>query len=62
MEVVKIMEAEKGAKSIKISENDEVDKINEELIKGLANNSRFNNSRSRTQAGKKKGKEYKVLP
>ncbi|GKA56516.1 MAK10-like protein [Tanacetum coccineum] len=63
------------AKSIKISENDEAveapgsqpvayylkHKINEELIKGLANNSRFNNSQSRTQAGKKKGKEYKVL-
>ncbi|GJX55198.1 MAK10-like protein [Tanacetum coccineum] len=30
--------------------------------KGLVNNNRFNNSRSRTQAGKKKGKEYKVLP
>ncbi|GKA57931.1 MAK10-like protein [Tanacetum coccineum] len=37
-------------------------KINEKLIKGLVNNNRFNNSRSRTQAGKKKGKEYKVLP
>ncbi|GJS91782.1 hypothetical protein Tco_0774418 [Tanacetum coccineum] len=37
-------------------------KINEKLIKGLVNNNRFNNSRSRTQVGKKKGKEYKVLP
>nr|GEU86620.1 hypothetical protein [Tanacetum cinerariifolium] len=37
-------------------------KINEKLIKGLVNNNRFNNSRSRTGAGKKKGKEYKVLP
>ncbi|GJU95347.1 zinc finger, CCHC-type containing protein [Tanacetum coccineum] len=76
MEVKKIMEAKKRAKSIKISENDEAveapgsqpvayylkHKINEELIKGLANNSRFNNFRSRTQARKKKGKEYKVLP
>nr|GEU54397.1 hypothetical protein [Tanacetum cinerariifolium] len=37
-------------------------KINEELIKGLVNNNRFNNSRSRTQVVKKKGKEYKILP
>ncbi|GJV65327.1 zinc finger, CCHC-type containing protein [Tanacetum coccineum] len=37
-------------------------KINEKLMKGLVNNNRFNNSRLRTQAGKKKGKEYKVLP
>ncbi|GKB35825.1 zinc finger, CCHC-type containing protein [Tanacetum coccineum] len=37
-------------------------KINEKLIKGLVNNNRFNNSQSRTQARKKKGKEYKVLP
>ncbi|GKC59781.1 MAK10-like protein [Tanacetum coccineum] len=37
-------------------------KINEKLIKGLVNNNRFNNSRSRTQAGKKNGKEHKVLP
>ncbi|GKE35004.1 hypothetical protein Tco_1454326 [Tanacetum coccineum] len=36
-------------------------KINEKLIKGLVNNNRFNNSRSRTRVGKKKGKEYKVL-
>ncbi|GJT75173.1 MAK10-like protein [Tanacetum coccineum] len=37
-------------------------KINEKLIKGLVNNNRFNNSRSGTRVGKKKGKEYKVLP
>ncbi|GKA43040.1 MAK10-like protein [Tanacetum coccineum] len=35
-------------------------KINEKLIKGLVNNNRFNNSRSRTR--KKKGKESKILP
>ncbi|GJV92695.1 MAK10-like protein [Tanacetum coccineum] len=76
MEVEKIMKAEKGAESIKVSENDEAvetpgsqpvayylkHKINEELIKGLANNSGFNNSQSRTQARKKKGKEHKILP
>ncbi|GJY56825.1 zinc finger, CCHC-type containing protein [Tanacetum coccineum] len=39
-----------------------VKKINEKLIKGLVNNNSFNNSRSRTRVGKKKGKEYKVLP
>ncbi|GKD94320.1 hypothetical protein Tco_1374157 [Tanacetum coccineum] len=37
-------------------------KINGKLIKGLVNNNRFNNSRSRIQAGNKKGKEYKILP
>nr|GFA74479.1 hypothetical protein [Tanacetum cinerariifolium] len=37
-------------------------KINEKMIKGIVNNNRFNNSQSRTQAGKKKGNEYKVLP
>nr|GEU53323.1 MAK10-like protein [Tanacetum cinerariifolium] len=37
-------------------------KINKELIKGLVNNNRFNNSWSRTQVVKKKGKEYKILP
>ncbi|GJW73913.1 hypothetical protein Tco_0133283 [Tanacetum coccineum] len=37
-------------------------KINEKLIKGLVNNSIFNNSRSGTRVGKKKGKEYKILP
>ncbi|GJX36463.1 zinc finger, CCHC-type containing protein [Tanacetum coccineum] len=37
-------------------------KINEKLIKGLVNNNRFNNSRSGTRVGKKKGKEYKVSP
>ncbi|GKC51218.1 MAK10-like protein [Tanacetum coccineum] len=71
-----INEVENGAKLIKTSENEEAveapgsqpvayylkHKINEKLIKGLVNNNRFNNSRSRTQAGKKKGKEYKVLP
>ncbi|GJQ94682.1 zinc finger, CCHC-type containing protein [Tanacetum coccineum] len=76
MEVEKINEVENGAKLIKTSENEEAveapgsqpvayylkHKINEKLIKGLVNNNRFNNSRSRTQAGKKKGKEYKVLP
>ncbi|GKC67823.1 MAK10-like protein, partial [Tanacetum coccineum] len=75
MEVEKIMKAEKGAKSIKISENDEVVeapssqpvayclkyKNNEELIKGLANSIQFDNSRLRTQAKKKRGEEYKVL-
>ncbi|GJY57903.1 hypothetical protein Tco_0457795 [Tanacetum coccineum] len=76
MEVEKINEVENGAKLIKTSKNEEVveapgsqpvayylkHKINEKLIKGLVNNNRFNNSWSRTQAGKKKGKEYKVLP
>ncbi|GJS28757.1 hypothetical protein Tco_0489377 [Tanacetum coccineum] len=78
MEVKKINEIENGAenKSIKTSKSEEADeapgsrpvayylkhKINEKLIKGLVNNNRFNNSRSRTQAGKKKGKKYKVLP
>ncbi|GKB85387.1 zinc finger, CCHC-type containing protein [Tanacetum coccineum] len=73
MEVEKINEVENGArtKSIKTSENEETveapgsqpvayylkRKINEKLIKGLVNNNRFNNSRSRTQAGKKKGKD-----
>ncbi|GKE46885.1 MAK10-like protein [Tanacetum coccineum] len=37
-------------------------KINEKLIKGLVNNNIFNNSRSRTQSGKKRRKAYKVLP
>ncbi|GJT48478.1 MAK10-like protein [Tanacetum coccineum] len=37
-------------------------KINEKLIKGLVNKNKFNNSRSGTRVGKKKGKEYKVLP
>ncbi|GJS62046.1 zinc finger, CCHC-type containing protein [Tanacetum coccineum] len=76
--VEEINEVENGAgnKSIKTSESEEVEeapgsqpvsyylkhKINEKLINGLVNNNRFNNSRSRTQAGKKKGKEYKVLP
>ncbi|GJZ67247.1 MAK10-like protein [Tanacetum coccineum] len=75
MEVEKLNEVENGAgnKSIKTSENEEAPgsqlvayylkhKINEKLIKGLVNNNRFNNSWSRTQAGKKKEKEYKVLP
>ncbi|GJS24149.1 hypothetical protein Tco_0452781 [Tanacetum coccineum] len=76
MEVEEINEVENGAKIIKTSETEEAveapgsqpvayylkHKINEKLIKGLVNNNRFNNSRSRTQAGKKKGKEYKVLP
>ncbi|GJW01621.1 MAK10-like protein [Tanacetum coccineum] len=75
IEVEKINEVENGVenKSIKTSESEEAPgshpvvyylkhKINEKLIKGLVNNNRFNNSRSRTQAGKKKGKEYKVLP
>ncbi|GJX92266.1 hypothetical protein Tco_0345592 [Tanacetum coccineum] len=78
MEVEKINEVENraGNKSIKTSEIEEAKeapgsqpvayylkhKINEKLIKGLVNNNRFNNSRSRTQAGKKKGKEYKVIP
>ncbi|GJV30212.1 DNA-directed DNA polymerase [Tanacetum coccineum] len=65
-----------GNKSIKTPENKETvetpssqpiayylkHKINEKLIKGLVNNNRFNNSRSGTRVGKKKGKEYKVLP
>ncbi|GJZ90946.1 zinc finger, CCHC-type containing protein, partial [Tanacetum coccineum] len=70
--------AKNGAenKSIKTPENKEIvkapgsqpiayylkHKINEKLIKGLINNNRFNNSRSGTQVGKKKGEEYKVLP
>ncbi|GJZ93657.1 hypothetical protein Tco_0665860 [Tanacetum coccineum] len=75
IEVEKINEVENGAgnKSIKTSESEEAPgsqpvayylkhKINEKLIKGLVNNNRFNNFRSRTQAGKKKGNEYKVLP
>ncbi|GKA11092.1 MAK10-like protein [Tanacetum coccineum] len=75
MEVEKMNKVENGArnKSIKTSENEEAPgsqpvayyqkhKINEKLIKGLDNNNRFNNSRSRTQARKKKGKEYKILP
>ncbi|GKB60127.1 MAK10-like protein [Tanacetum coccineum] len=76
MEVEKINKVENEAKLIKTSENEEAveapgsqpvayylkHKINEKLIKGLVNNNRFNNSRSRTQAGKKKEKEYKVLP
>ncbi|GKB36393.1 zinc finger, CCHC-type containing protein [Tanacetum coccineum] len=37
-------------------------RINEKLIKGLVNNSRFNNSQSGTRVGKKKEKEYKILP
>ncbi|GKF32264.1 zinc finger, CCHC-type containing protein [Tanacetum coccineum] len=73
--VEKINKVENGAenKSIKTSESEEAPdsqpiayylkhKINKKLIKGLVNNNRFNNSRSRTNAGKKKGKEYKVLP
>ncbi|GJT62617.1 MAK10-like protein [Tanacetum coccineum] len=77
IEVDKIKEVENKAenKSIKTSESEEAieapdsqpvayylkHKINEKLIKGLVNNNRFNNSRSRNQNGKKKGKEYKVL-
>ncbi|GKE00615.1 zinc finger, CCHC-type containing protein [Tanacetum coccineum] len=75
MKVEKINEVENGAenKSIKTFESEEAPgsqpvayylkhKINEKLIKGLVNNNIFNNSRPRTQSGKKKGKEYKVLP
>ncbi|GJY05716.1 MAK10-like protein [Tanacetum coccineum] len=78
IEVEKINEVENGAKnkSIKTSKSEEAAKapgsqpvayylkykINEKLIKGLVNNTRFNNSRLRTQAKKKKGKAYKVLP
>ncbi|GJZ71240.1 hypothetical protein Tco_0635091 [Tanacetum coccineum] len=78
MEVEKINKVEKvaGNKLIKTSKCEEAEEapgsqpvayylkhmINEKLIKGLVNNNKFNNSRSRTQAGKKKGKEYKVLP
>ncbi|GKA82997.1 hypothetical protein Tco_0789745 [Tanacetum coccineum] len=65
------VENEAGNKLIKTSENEEAPgsqpvayylkhKINEKLIKGLVNNNKFNNSRSRTQTGKKKGKEYKI--
>ncbi|GKC53696.1 MAK10-like protein [Tanacetum coccineum] len=77
MEVEKINKVENRVrnKSIKTSESEEAvetpgsqpvayylkHKINEKLIKGLVNN-KFNNSRSRTQARKKKGKGYKVLP
>ncbi|GJT09963.1 hypothetical protein Tco_0857005 [Tanacetum coccineum] len=78
IEVEKIKEVENKAesKSIKSSESEEAveapssqlvayylkHKINEKLIKELVNNNRFNNSRSRNQDGKKKEKEYKVLP
>ncbi|GKE78037.1 hypothetical protein Tco_1544157, partial [Tanacetum coccineum] len=78
MEVEQINEVENGAgnKTIKTSESEEVEeapssqpvayylkhKINEKLIKGLVNNNKFKNSRSRTQVGKRKGNEYKVLP
>ncbi|GJX15667.1 MAK10-like protein [Tanacetum coccineum] len=65
-----------GNKSIKTHENEEAveapgsqpvtyylkHKINEKLIKGLADNNIFNNSLSGTRVGKKKGKTYKVLP
>ncbi|GJR84083.1 MAK10-like protein [Tanacetum coccineum] len=77
IEVEKINEVENGVgnKSIKTSKSEEAEevpgsqpvayylkhKINENMIKGLVNNNKFNNSRLRTQAGKKKGKEYKVL-
>ncbi|GKA31198.1 zinc finger, CCHC-type containing protein [Tanacetum coccineum] len=76
-EVKKMNEAENGVgdESIKTPENEEAveasgsqpvayylkHKINEKLIKGLVNNNRFNNSRSGTRVGKKKGKEYKVI-
>ncbi|GJS33903.1 zinc finger, CCHC-type containing protein [Tanacetum coccineum] len=49
-------------KELATSKTPEKHKINEKLIEGLVNSNRFNNSRLRTQAGKKKGKEYKVLP
>nr|GEW54350.1 MAK10-like protein [Tanacetum cinerariifolium] len=76
MELEKINKLKSGAKIIKTSKNDKAveapnsqpvayylkHKINEKLIKGLVTNNRFNNSRSRTQVGKKKVKEYKVLP
>nr|GEV30881.1 hypothetical protein [Tanacetum cinerariifolium] len=69
MEVEEINEVKSGDKIIKTSKNDEAvealssqpvahyikHKINEKLIKGLVNNNQFNNSRSRTRAGKKKG-------
>ncbi|GJS47185.1 MAK10-like protein [Tanacetum coccineum] len=62
--------------SIKTTENDETvegsgsqpvayylkHKINEELIKGLVKNNKFNNSQPGTRVGKKKEKEYKILP
>ncbi|GJU06285.1 MAK10-like protein [Tanacetum coccineum] len=73
MEVEKINKVENGAKLIKTSENGEAveapgsqpvayylkHKINEKLIKGLVNNNQFNNSRSRTQARKKRGNSIK---
>ncbi|GJV12245.1 MAK10-like protein [Tanacetum coccineum] len=76
IEVEKINEVTNGTKLTNTSENDKAveapgsqpvayylkHQINEKLIRGLVNNNRFNNSWSRTQAGKKKGKEYKVLP
>ncbi|GJS29071.1 hypothetical protein Tco_0489691 [Tanacetum coccineum] len=37
-------------------------RINEKLIKGLVDNNRFNDSLSRAQVGKVKGKTYDVLP
>ncbi|GKA28336.1 hypothetical protein Tco_0714504 [Tanacetum coccineum] len=65
-----------GNESIKTPESEEVvkapgsqpvayylkHKINENLIKGLVNNNRFNNSLSGTRVRKKKKKEYNVLP
>ncbi|GJX86579.1 hypothetical protein Tco_0337353 [Tanacetum coccineum] len=65
-----------GNKSIKTPKREEVvkapgsqpvayylkHKINENLIKGLVNNNRFNNSLSGTRVRKKKKKEYNVLP
>ncbi|GJZ51071.1 hypothetical protein Tco_0605586 [Tanacetum coccineum] len=35
-------------------------KINEKLIKGLVNNNKFNNSRSRTRVGKKRGRNINI--
>ncbi|GJU61652.1 MAK10-like protein [Tanacetum coccineum] len=76
MEVEKINEVvnRTRTKSIKTSKSEEAveapssqpvayylkHKINEKLIKGLVNNNRFNNSRSRAQDRNKKGKEYNI--
>ncbi|GKA73209.1 zinc finger, CCHC-type containing protein, partial [Tanacetum coccineum] len=52
----------KNVNSISLTKGEEEGSNRTKLIKGLVNNNSFNNSRSRTNAGKKKGKEYKVLP
>ncbi|GJZ16511.1 MAK10-like protein [Tanacetum coccineum] len=76
VETKEVNEVESEANASKTSKNEEAveapgsqpvtyylkHKINEKLIKGLVNNKRFNNSQLGARAGKKKGKEYKILP